>query len=331
MSSFLGLLSSSSAMASEALARRAASISFLLGRPFFRFGSSTCSMISGTGAGGAPTRRAERTAGGSISGPFDRPPANRGDAAVATIGSTAEGAIILRSPIALALRIAGGRKFIVSIRAMSFISKRLDLTMPTNGGVSIALVGASRSGKTTLMKYLYRKFFSKHITMMCSMNPQAEIYKDLDSKVVISQEYHPELLREAHEINQLTDNKFPICFISDDYVDVKIKNDPEITRCMTIMRNAAISSIWSFQGRTLMSAVGRNNINFIAVFKQQTPKEWECVIKEFLSMWLPPGMTMREMVEFCRVATEAHQFFFIDNINGVCYLSKLQKDQLEDD
>ena len=162
---------------------------------------------------------------------------------------------------------------------------------------------------------------------MFSMNRQADIYKDLDEKVIISDRFHSELLREAHEINSLCDNKFPFLFISDDYVDPKIKNDHEITRAMTIYRNANVSSVWSFQGRTLMSAVGRNNSNFIVVLKQQTPLEWENVIKEFLSMYLPTGMTMREMVEFCKHATVDYQFFFIDNIEGKCYLSKLTKAQ----
>jgi hypothetical protein len=112
-------------------------------------------------------------------------------------------------------------------------------------------------------------------------------------------------------------------------VDNKIKNDPEITRAMTIYRNSAISSIFSFQGRTLMSAVGRNNANYIVVLKQQTPLEWENVIKEFLSMHLPTGMTMREMVEFCKQATVDHQFFFIDNIECKCYLSKLSRAQVD--
>jgi hypothetical protein len=211
---------------------------------------------------------------------------------------------------------------------MSFESKHFDITMPTNGGISILLCGASRSGKTTLLKYIYRKLFSKHICTMFSMNRHADIYSDLDDKILISDRFHPELLREAHEINSICGNKFPFLFISDDYVDNKIKNDPEITRALTIYRNAAISSIFSFQGRTLMSAVGRNNANFIIVLKQQTPLEWEHVIKEFLSMWLPTGMTMREMVDFCKEATVDHQFFFIDNIEGKCYLSKLTKAQI---
>jgi hypothetical protein len=213
---------------------------------------------------------------------------------------------------------------------MDFPTRKFEMKLPTNGGCSIALIGASRSGKTTMMKHLYNNYFKKHITTMFSMNPQADIYKDFDKKVLVSDKFHPELLREAHEINVCCDNKFPFCFISDDYVDMKIKSSPEVTRCLTIYRNAAISSIWSFQGRTLMSAVGRNQLNFICVFKQQTPSEWEAVIKEYLSMWLSPDMSMREMVEFCKVATTDHQFFFIDNIEGACYISKLSKEQMED-
>lgn len=210
---------------------------------------------------------------------------------------------------------------------MTFECKHFDLTLPTNGGCSLLLCGASRSGKTTLMKYIYKKHFAKHISVMFSMNPHADIYKDLSENVLVSSTYHPELIREAHEINTLCDNKYPFLFISDDYVDNKIKNDPEITRCLTVLRNSAISSIFSFQGRTLMSAVGRNNANYICILKQQTPLEWENVIKEFLSMWLPTGMTMREMVDFCKEATVDHQFFFIDNIEGKCYLSKLTPTQ----
>jgi len=210
---------------------------------------------------------------------------------------------------------------------MSFPAKSFELTLPTNGGCSIALIGASRSGKTTLLKYLYNEYFTKHITIMFSMNPQADIYKDLDPKVIISEEFHSSLMKEAHTLNKLTDNKYPFLFISDDFVNNKIKNDPEITRCLTIYRNSLTSSIFSFQGRTLLSAVGRNNMNYIAILKQQTPMEWVNVIKEFLSMWLPVGMTMAEMVRFCQEATVDHQFFFIDNIKGECYLTKLSREQ----
>ena len=192
----------------------------------------------------------------------------------------------------------------------------------------MGLIGASRSGKTTLLKHLYKTFFKKHITLMTTMNPHADIYKDMGDKMLVASTFHPELLRDIHEINKLTDNKYDFLFISDDYVDTKIKNDPEITRALTIYRNAGLSSIFSFQGRTLMSAVGRNNLHYVAILKQQTPKDWKAVIEEFLDMWLPMDMTMREKIDFCQKATMDHQMFFVDNLVGCCYLTKLSSSQV---
>ena len=211
-----------------------------------------------------------------------------------------------------------------------FTSKKFNIELPTNGGISIALIGCSRSGKTTMLKHLYKKYFTKHIAVMCSMNPQADIYKDLSSKVIVSEKYDPTILSDMHKINTKLGNKFPFLFISDDYVDRKIKNCPEITRCLTIMRNANVNSIFSFQGRTLMSAVGRMNVNIICIFKQQTPMEWKNVIDEYLGMWLPLGMKMEEKIEFCKLATEDHQFFTINNLTGECFLSKLTASQISE-
>lgn len=210
----------------------------------------------------------------------------------------------------------------------SFPSKRLNIELPTNGGTSWALLGASRSGKSTMMKHIYKKYFTSHITIMFSQNLHADIYKDLGDKVIVSDEYYPELLQEAHHINAETGNKFPFLFINDDMVSNKLKNDMEITRLLTLYRNAGMSSIQSFQGRVLMNAVGRNQINYVAIFKQQTAREWFNVIKEYLEGWLPEGMTMPEKIRWCMAATQSHQFIFIDNIKNECYISKLMKDDL---
>jgi ABC-type cobalamin/Fe3+-siderophores transport system ATPase subunit len=215
---------------------------------------------------------------------------------------------------------------------MSFGKRYFEISMPTDGkmGCSMALIGASRSGKTTFMKYIIKNHFAKHITVMFSQNPHADIYSDLGKKIIVCDTYHPELLRETHELNKECDNKYPFLFISDDMVDPKMKGDVEITRALTIYRNANISTLFSFQGRTMMNAVGRNNLNYVAIFKQQTPLEYENVVKEFLSMWLPQHLTMKQMVSFVMRATQDHHFFFIDNIEGCCYISKLAPHQIAD-
>lgn len=211
---------------------------------------------------------------------------------------------------------------------MAFPTKRFNLDIPKNMGCSWALIGSSKSGKTTLLKHIYNEYYKKYCTIMFSMNAHAEIYKDLDKNVIVCDTFHPSLFAEAHEINTKCNNKFPFLFISDDYVDSAIKSSPEVLRALTIYRNANMTSIFVFQGRTLMNSVGRNQVNYVCVFKQQTPKEWKAVIEEFLSMWLPMGMTMAEMINFCMEATKNHQFFLIDNIVGECYISKLAPSQI---
>ena len=210
---------------------------------------------------------------------------------------------------------------------MSFPTKPFDITLPTNGGTSWALLGSSRSGKTTLLKYIYKTYYSKHISVMFSMNAQADIYKDLPSNIMVSDRFHPEIIKECHQINTIAGNKYPFWICSDDFVDLKIKNHPEILRMLTIYRNANISSVQSFQGRTLMSAVGRNSCNYICILKQNTTDEWINCIKQFLGMYLPPGMTMPQMVAFCQEATKDYQFFLIDALEGKCFLTKLTRAQ----
>ena len=206
-------------------------------------------------------------------------------------------------------------------------AKPFDITLPTNGGVSWVLCGASRSGKTTLLKYLCRQYFKKHITTMFSLNSHADIYKDLSNKTIVCPEFLPELLEECHAINVKTENRFPFLIISDDFVGGRIKHDEQITRLLTVYRNANMSSIFSFQGRTLLNPVGRQNANYICILRQQTPMDWINVCKEFLDTHLPLGMTYPEKIRYCEEATRDHQFFLIDNILGECYITKLSRAQ----
>ncbi len=206
---------------------------------------------------------------------------------------------------------------------MSFPAKKLDIVLPTNGGCSWVLCGSSRSGKSTLMKYLVKEFYTKSATVMFSQNGHTEIYKTLGKDVIVSEKFLPQLITEAHEINTKCDNKIPFLFISDDYVGYDVKNSMEITKLLTIFRNANCSSIFSFQHRTLISPTGRAQVNYIAIFAQQTPKNWKNMIDEFLDCWLPMTMTMPEKIAWCKAATTDHQFLFIDNIKGECYISKL--------
>jgi ribosomal protein S19 len=208
------------------------------------------------------------------------------------------------------------------------VAKPFEITLPTNGGVSFILCGASRSGKTCLMRYLYKEFFDKHISLMFSLNTQADIYKSMSKKTIVSPEFLPEILSDCHTINVKSGNKYPFLIISDDFVGGQIKNAEEVTRLLTVYRNANMSSIFSFQGRTLINPTGRASCNYIAILAQQTPQAWHNVCKEYLDGYLPMSLTMPEKIRYCQEATRSHQFFFIDNIIGECYISKLSMAQM---
>lgn len=212
-----------------------------------------------------------------------------------------------------------------------FPTKKFDLEpLPTNGGITIAMIGASRSGKTSVLKYIYNKHFKKHITTFFTQNPHAPIYKDLDEKIIVSDTYYPDLINEAHQINKATDNEFPFLFVTDDYIDTKIRTDLAITKGWTIFRNSQISMIQSMQDPTFLSPSGRSNANIITLHRQNSPRKVEAVVKEFLSTYLPSSMTMSEMCRFYSEAVNDYQFFVINNLTNECYLTKLSMSQLNE-
>ena len=90
------------------------------------------------------------------------------------------------------------------------VAKPFSITLPTNGGVSFILCGASRSGKSCLLKYLYKTYFKSHISVMFSLNTQADIYKNLSKNTIVSPEFLPEILSDCHTINVKSGNKFPM-------------------------------------------------------------------------------------------------------------------------
>lgn len=202
------------------------------------------------------------------------------------------------------------------------------MSLMPNTGSSMILVGCSKSGKTTLMKHIYKSYYAKHLPLMFTMNAHAAIYKDMGPRVICFDEYRPNVLKAAHAINSSHDNKFRFLVITDDIVGAKVKNDDQITKLLTVYRNAGIDTIMSMQDLKLLNPIGRNNANYMCVFKQQSPKRWMDVVEELLIHWFPLKADKFEIVKFCIDATKDHSFFFIDNLNNTICLCKLRADQI---
>jgi len=195
-----------------------------------------------------------------------------------------------------------------------------DLEMPSGGGASFAMIGSTRSGKSTAMAYVWEKFFNKHITLLMTHSTHADIYKSFKKNAAISEGYRRELITEPMKINRETNNHYKFCLIFDDLA-MSGKTDTEMTKLLTIGRNSNMSAIICGQRLQMLNATGRSNVNFICCFRQNTDTATKDTVETYLRSYFPPGMNVNEMCKLYKELTADHHFFLIDTLNdsiGIC-------------
>lgn len=193
-------------------------------------------------------------------------------------------------------------------------------------GVSFILCGSTRSGKTTILNYLYKAHFKNHVSVLMSNSLNSDAYDMLKKTCVTSDFYHPEVLKEMYKINHATKNHYEFFAIIDDVPDKR--EDPEMKRLMTIYRNSRISSIVCAQTATMINKMARSNINWVFLGRMNNSGEIERNIKDYLQGHLPTRMKMTEKIVWYQRATSNYQWIVLDNINGHMFLTKLQPNQL---
>lgn len=193
-------------------------------------------------------------------------------------------------------------------------------------GFSILLVASTRAGKTSMLNFLYDRHFKKHICTIMSNSLNSDAYDYIKHKAVLSDLYHPEMLKEMYQINHATDNHYEFCVILDDLTNVK--NDKEYLRLLTIYRNSRISCIVSAQGISMFNKTARGNINFLFLGRLNSDAEVEKVIKEYLISYYPKNINMAEKITLYRKNTADHWFYVIDQVNGDIFRTKLRPEQM---
>ena len=188
-------------------------------------------------------------------------------------------------------------------------------------GMSFLLLGATRSGKSTLMLHLWEKFFKSQICILHTASHQSEIYKPLAKAVACAPMFCPELIAETSKINGATKNHYKFCHIVDDVVDKK--NNKELIKLLTIGRNHRLSTVITGQELSIFNAIGRSNINFVCLFKLGSDMAIEKVVKQYLRSSFPSDMSLNDMIKVYKKVTENHGFFCIDNLNDKVFVSRL--------
>ena len=193
-------------------------------------------------------------------------------------------------------------------------------------GVSFILCGSTRSGKTTILNYLYKRHFKNHISVLMSNSLNSDAYDMLKKTCATSDFYHPEILKEAYKINHATKNHYEFMMIIDDVPDKR--EDAEMKRLMTIYRNSCISCIVCAQTATMVAKIARSNINYVFLGRMNSSSEIERNIKDYLQGHLPTSMKMTEKIGWYKQATSHYQWIVLDQINGTMFMTKLQPSQI---
>lgn len=197
---------------------------------------------------------------------------------------------------------------------MPFHDKEFKLNIPDaeTGGMTIALIGSTRSGKTTLLTHMLDKYFDKYVGVLMTPSLHAPIYKDIKC-LSKSPEYVPAVIDEMFKINKGTKNHYPFLAVLDDVVTAKF--DKTLLKSFTIYRNSGITTIMSVQNPILFNSTTRGNFNAVILGYLNSDEACEKVIRMFCYTSIA-GKNIEEKIHEYKRLTSDHYWLYIDHLSG---------------
>lgn len=226
------------------------------------------------------------------------------------------------------ISLGGGKSLALSQKGKDLELRNINtLELPDDKfGCSIVMIGSTRSGKTTILNYLYKTHFLPYISVLFSNSLNSGSYKMIQKTAVSSDMYHPEIVKDMYQINHKTKNHYKFMCIIDDVTDHKGSN--ETLKLFTIYRNSRISTILCAQATTMMNKTTRANINYVFLGRLNNDSEIESVIKSYLVSFFPTRLYMAEKISLYRQLTEDYHWIVIDMVGGDVFRTKLNANQV---
>lgn len=197
----------------------------------------------------------------------------------------------------------------------------LELPDPETGGVTIAMIGSTRSGKTTLLKHMLNKFFDDYIGVLMSPSLHAPVYEDMKKSLVKAPAYVPAVIDECYKINKDTKNHYPFLMVLDDIVTAKF--DKTLMKSFTIYRNSGITTVMSVQNPIILNSVTRGNINFVMLGYLNSDEACERAIRMFCYASIP-GKNIEAKIQEYKRLTADHHWLVLNHLTGEMSRCKLR-------
>jgi len=210
----------------------------------------------------------------------------------------------------------------------------VNVTLDDNTGNTMVIYGSSKRGKTQLLMYLYKKYYSsvdgnpngkKFISTLFSGNPQLREYKG-DKRLILAYGFSQksaDYIRMQHYINVKTKNKYKFLIMADDIIDQK--HSTVLNKLILTYRNSNMSAIISLQYVYMLSKPNRSSVNHTFVFGSNTAEDEKNIIDTLLRPYLMSmGLkSYEEQMTYYRAATVNHGFIYLDNVHHKMSLHRL--------
>lgn len=191
---------------------------------------------------------------------------------------------------------------------------------PTDTGVTYAMIGKSKSGKTTFLvknlNLLTEKQLSAYnaiiyFTKSPNANPLADVEPRVRSRLLLVGRFCPRLLQTLKRINDETECRFKFLVIFDDILQLR---GQLLTECILTLRNSNISTALSIQYEKLMSPAQRASVHNVYIFNLRT-EQWEFFLKGFIvgnvKEMLPPLRPVKRVWELAQTMREIMNPFIL--------------------
>ena len=193
-------------------------------------------------------------------------------------------------------------------------------------GNTFGIIGSSKSGKTTFLMWLFKKYFSggDYISTLFCDNSQIKLYKGTGKKLLKAIEFdkaHQTYVEAQKVINVQTKNKYRWCNMFDDILALRYAK--VLNKSILTYRNSNISSVVCIQYAKLMSKESRGNYNNIVLFSVNNGDDIKVLVEMFLQpifqhLW---GLHKSQWEAHYRMLTADHNFVYIHPQTGYCYSS----------
>lgn len=206
------------------------------------------------------------------------------------------------------------------------LAEALAVAIDSNTGNTILILGASKSGKTTLMIKalpIIEMLKMDTVPILMGGNVSAGIYTAFN--VPKFEGFQPKLVEACKVIN--TDdklrNKYGFSFIVDDLLD--LKGSVTLKNMMVSYRNSNISTFLLLQSLTLVFRNTRCHASGYFLGQIRLFEDIEALMKRVLGSVGPfKGLKMEEKTSLYAEMTMNHQFLFYDPINNPNDLFRLE-------